>query len=331
MILRIRGAFMVVSVSCGEPSPQSARAKLPCRNGAVGRDCALRIPGIAAAVRFAITPEPWLAAALLLGRSPLNRFGIPLDYQYSAAIVAVIAAAILSLFHKRPRSCRDRTVLWMYSLSFAVLMISIFWSVSPDYGLNKMLGFALLVYLPAIIITGTKVSSPRLRVSFCAFGMILLAGALRGGISALAADPDRLSAFGGGPNTFGRFMAIAAISAFAAGSSVGVLLSSIFTWGVLLSQSRGVFVGVFAVAATHLLAQDPRHPVRSVAMTGIMASVLVLGWRLAPMNITRVLLHRLLSILDAIQGVGDGGLQEQACSWMGSGQFLCTDWQFIPA
>lgn len=273
--------------------------KFYCTNGGSAvvslRNC-IRI------IQLAISPEFWLAAALFLGRSPLSRFMIPIGVPYSAATVAIIVAVIASIPRKKHRSpCTQRTIL-VFSIAFVALMISFYWSTQPDYALDKILGFALLTYLPVLLVAIITVNTDYLSLAFIVLGAILLLGSIAGGISGFMANPGRLSVFGGGPNTFGRFMSIAAIAAYSSNLPSPALLSSIFVMGTVMSQSRGAFFSLVATFGMYFIYGGPKS-LRKVGTTVVMITMLLIaGWSVLPTGLRTSLTVRFTSVLKDIPG-----------------------------
>ncbi len=254
-------------------------------------------------VQLIISPEFWLATALFLGRSPLSRFMIPIDMPYCAAAVALVVAMIASLIpRKRHKSPHARKIIAVYSIALVALMISFYWSTRPDYALDKILGFALLTYFPALLIAIIAVNADYLSLAFIALGIVLVLGSLASGIGEFIAKPGRLSAFGGGPNTFGRFMAIATIAAYSSNIPYRALLSSIFIIGTVMSQSRGAFLSLVATFGFYLIYGDTKTPRKVGTTVVIVAILLIVGWSVLPTGLRSLLMLRFGSVLKDMPG-----------------------------
>jgi len=254
-------------------------------------------------VQLVLSPEFWLAAALFLGRSPLSRFMIPIDMPYCAASVALAVAVIVSSVRRKGnRSPHAKRTIVVYSVAFVALITSFYWSTRPDYALDKILGFAILTYFPAIIIALITVDADRLSLAFIVWGIILLLGSLAGGIGEFIANPMRLSAYSGGPNTFGRFMAIAAIAAYSTNLRRRALLCSMFMCGTVMSQSRAAFLSLVATIGFHLIYRGMKS-LRGVGTTAIMVAILLIaGWSVLPTGLRTSLALRLSSVSTDMPG-----------------------------
>ena len=254
-------------------------------------------------VQLVLSPEFWLAAALFLGRSPLSRFMIPIDTPYCAAAVALAVALIASSVRRKLRwSSHAERIITVYSVAFVALLTSFYWSTQPDYALDKILGFALLTYLPVLIIAFITIDTRRLSLAFTVLGIILLVGSLAGGIGKFIANPVRLSAYGGGANAFGRFMATAAIAAHSGDLHSRAWLCSIFIAGTVMSQSRGAFLSLVATIGFYLIYRG-RRDLRAVGTMAVMVAVLLaVGWSLLPVGLRTSLVVRLGSVSTDMPG-----------------------------
>mgnify|MGYP007112379889 CR=1 FL=1 len=251
-----------------------------------------------------VSTELWLAIGMMLGRSPLDRFIPGIRLSYSASCVAWLAAIVCAI--PRMKSV-DRagaaTVVWITSV-LAVTVASLSWSKSFDYGSDKAFGFLISVYVPAILISLLRVDQKKVAISFCVIGFALLLGASTMGIAALIWQPMRLSAFGGGPNTFGRFMVTAAISAVSLRGPMKPVAIVAFILGLVFSQSRGAFLSGIAAALLYLVSRGDSKKRLSTASALTVMAALAGMWFVAPSQLRLGLLDRFTSITVDVAGGG---------------------------
>jgi O-antigen ligase len=256
-----------------------------------------------------VSYEFWLAAALFSGRSALSRFVFDISVEYSAAIAMLVVATVLAIACRRDGASRAvpvaaRAVIAIFSLSFMGLLISLYWSRSPEYGANKLIGFALLSLYPIVLVSAVGVNVPRLAASFSLLAAILLVSAIAGiSPGALVTSGVRFAAFGGGPNVFARFMAFGAISShFSSRRTIRILWSAVLTAGAVLSQSRGA---VLALACTYVVMHIDelrRMPRRAIAAVLVGILILWTAWAKLPTDYRDLLILRFSSITRDMPG-----------------------------
>lgn len=222
---------------------------------------------------------------------------LPIATPYSAAAVAIVAAVTASIPRKKHRSTSAKRAMLIYTIAFSALMIASYWSTEIDYALNKILGFGLLVWVPVILITNIRVNANYLSMAFVVLGAFLLVGAISGGVFELMANPARLAAFGGGPNTFGRFMAIAAIAAYGTNLRGRAVLTSLFVLGAIGSQSRGALLGLAAAGVVYLSPAGLKRLREHAGIWVTIILVLLMAWRKLAESAKILMLTRFTSIL----------------------------------
>lgn len=182
------------------------------------------------------------------------------------AIIAIIGARAL-----RPsESCslQTRQFIALVSLLFGFLALSSLWGTPrafPAVEVLDVLLVAVLVYCAAALVSrNPEVAVARLFICLLGISLVYLLGALAG-IGRV--DPERLSAFGGGPNVFVRIMATGAISALFVSAKTGRLrwvgLVPPLLVGAVLSGSRGGTLAVVLVLPLSLAMLRKRVPPRA--------------------------------------------------------------------
>jgi hypothetical protein len=204
----------------------------------------------------------FVVVSLLLGRSTADRLlffdvgavgdtpGTLFLFTLSMLLALGLPVAVL---RRSPLNQRAKAALLTYLVLSIWMLVSI--TLSPlslePYGLNKAIlagpGIAVLLLMSASLLRFND-----LRVTQGLFYSLTI-WCLAIALLSVAGPTGRFAALGGGPNVFGRFMVLGALASLAIWESTGalrhLLLSVVFCIYALVSQSRGIFVGMILVAS----------------------------------------------------------------------------------
>lgn len=212
--------------------------------------------GIAVAIVVFRMPELGLVIALLSGRFDSLPILKDLEGPFYVALFAIGLTGVVSLI-KKPRF--GPSVLGGIKYIIPVVMfgfvsaLSLFYSISSNYGAEKVVEYLVYTFPTVILVLVLlddreaywrlvySMLAVTLALALAAFGASALQGSISGG---------RLAALGGGPNIFGRFMALGAISALTLGFRgrryIGwaVALVGMYSIATYLSGSRQAILGL---------------------------------------------------------------------------------------
>lgn len=150
----------------------------------------------------------YLVAFLLIGKSPLSRFGVPIDIPYSAMVLLFILMLIFFILSRKRFFITKSSLLFMLvNILYLIFIFSIVNSQDVDYSFYNYFVPNLLIYLTLLILFLTIESyediQKILKYALYLSLLILFIGVVQVIVSG---NIDRLSVLGGGPNTFYRFM-----------------------------------------------------------------------------------------------------------------------------
>ncbi len=217
----------------------------------------------AAAKQVAWATAVGLALFLLSGRWSLGRMGMgdaSVLLEPRAWTVIGLAAIAYS-----PALCRTlplepplRTCLGALVVFVGYMTTSVLWAPTSDLPWTKAYEMLLILVTVASVCRIARWTGPRLLIHrfWDAFAVALGVMAVLGLASWAGSSGDRLAVLGGGPNVFGRNMAVLlmlSLSAILAGRGkrwVWISAAALAAVLALLSGSRGAIVGSMAGAAT---------------------------------------------------------------------------------
>jgi hypothetical protein len=158
--------------------------------------------GLRLAKQIAFDEKFYFVLFMLIGKSPLSRFKIPIDMPYSAMIV-FFGLFLVALLLKRPKAIVPKT--WIFSLSllmFLILSLSFLQSDFPTYALetivlpNALIFSGILLFTVYSIKSKEDIENTLLYLFLLSFGLMLL-----GAVSIIVSqNVRRLAVLGGGPN-----------------------------------------------------------------------------------------------------------------------------------
>lgn len=183
-------------------------------------------------------------AAMLLGNAfyddRLILAGVPLN-PFIFVFLAVVLLAI-------PSRSEDETLVAVFFLPFAAMLVTLLWSLDPEYGLTKGVNLlistaiAALFLMRAIRLMGVE----RVLRILVAMLLVLLALALVFKIRNGFFD-RQVPFFLNGPIVFGRLMAMGALAAFYCLTSVRRVVGiTLFSLAVVWTASKGPILGLAA-------------------------------------------------------------------------------------
>jgi O-antigen ligase len=152
---------------------------------------------------------------MLIGKSPLSRFKIPIDAPYSAMML-LFGLFLVALIIKKPKLDLPKTPIFFLSLlMFLILSLSFFQSDFPGYALevvvypNLMIFTAILLYTLFSVKSIEDIEQTLIYLFLLSFAMMTL-----GAVSVITSqNVRRLAVLGGGPNVYYRFMLQGAVIA----------------------------------------------------------------------------------------------------------------------
>jgi O-antigen ligase len=171
--------------------------------------------GFAKAKQIAFDDKFYFALFMLIGKSPLSRFKIPIDVPYSAMML-FFALFVGTLLIKRPKLDIPKTGLFMLSLLvYLILSFSFLQSDFPTYALETIVLPNLMIFTGILLFTFFSIKS-KADFEDTLFYMFLLSLGLMvlGALSIVTSQNiRRLAVLGGGPNVYYRFMLQGAVIA----------------------------------------------------------------------------------------------------------------------
>jgi O-antigen ligase len=254
-------------------------------------------------------PRVFFAPALVLmlvaigGRFTLDRAGFPDLAWVDLRVIGLLGGLAVLLVDVARRPRRDgwrRREGWLVAtcLFFLYQVASGLWApaaarVGPQtLDLVLMAALTVAVYLYAI---GDPVTV--IRTSFLLFYLAAIVFALAALLTNGPGEQGRYSAFGGGPNVFGRIELLGVISAVALYLSYRRLVwfaaVPLFLLGAVLSGSRGSLLAGLAVGGVALL--KLRHRLRAgpvLAAVVLLVAAAGVVWQLAPPAFTNLFQDR---------------------------------------
>ncbi|AMA71684.1 O-antigen ligase family protein [Aneurinibacillus thermoaerophilus] len=219
---------------------------------------AIQIIGLLVVVLLALVifalPELGLVITSLGGRFNRVPFLETIDGPVYVAALSLSLTVFVMIMRRRFHALLSRAYLFACLLFLAVLAAGVMYSVSPSYGTTKLIEFAFYT-LPLLVLALSMVTSRQHYVNFflglavITFGLALLG--IAGGVLSGGLANGRISALGGGPNVFGRFMVIGALSTLflincikVRGFAVcGYIAFAIYAIAAFYSGSRQAFIG----------------------------------------------------------------------------------------
>jgi len=173
-----------------------------------GNSDRLRIAGGCVRLRYLDDYLLYFAIFLLIGKSPLSRFGIPISIPFSGMALFFVLMMI-ALFSRPPKLIKGRflPLFALFSVICFIMIFSICYARNLEYAFYNYSLPSIMIYLGTTLVYFTievNKDLPRL-FNYCfAVSCVMLflgfASVLRGG------SVERLSVLGGGPNTYYRFM-----------------------------------------------------------------------------------------------------------------------------
>jgi O-antigen ligase len=266
--------------------------------------------GLRLAKQIAFDEKFYFVLFMLIGKSPLSRFKIPIDMPYSAMIV-FFGLFLVALLLKRPKAIVPKT--WIFSLSllmFLILSLSFLQSDFPTYALetivlpNALIFSGILLFTVYSIKSKEDIENTLLYLFLLSFGLMLL-----GAVSIIVSqNVRRLAVLGGGPNVYYRFMLQGAVIAsyFAIVKkwrviSIGLMLVMIVF--AFLTGSKGAMVtliitGVAMVGAYILVIMKEFSWKRLGMIVAIVLAVILVSTIVLDLFSDVKTINRMLSVLD---------------------------------
>jgi O-antigen ligase len=266
--------------------------------------------GLRLANQIAFDEKFYFVLFMLIGKSPLSRFKIPIDMPYSAMIV-FFGLFLVALLLKRPKAIVPKT--WIFSLSllmFLILSLSFLQSDFPTYALetivlpNALIFSGILLFTVYSIKSKEDIENTLLYLFLLSFGLMLL-----GAVSIIVSqNVRRLAVLGGGPNVYYRFMLQGAVIAsyFAIAKkwrviSIGLMLVMIVF--AFLTGSKGAMVtliitGVAMVGAYILVIMKEFSWKRLGMIVAIVLAVILVSTIVLDLFSDVKTINRMLSVLD---------------------------------
>jgi O-antigen ligase len=266
--------------------------------------------GLRLAKQIAFDEKFYFVLFMLIGKSPLSRFKIPIDMPYSAMIV-FFGLFLVALLLKRPKAIVPKT--WIFSLSllmFLILSFSFLQSDFPTYALetivlpNALIFSGILLFTVYSIKSKEDIENTLLYLFLLSFGLMLL-----GAVSIIVSqNVRRLAVLGGGPNVYYRFMLQGAVIAsyFAIVKkwrviSIGLMLVMIVF--AFLTGSKGAMVtliitGVAMVGAYILVIMKEFSWKRLGMIVAIVLAVILVSTIVLDLFSDVKTINRMLSVLD---------------------------------
>jgi O-antigen ligase len=266
--------------------------------------------GLRLAKQIAFDEKFYFVLFMLIGKSPLSRFKIPIDMPYSAMIV-FFGLFLVALLLKRPKAIVPKT--WIFSLSllmFLILSLSFLQSDFPTYALetivlpNALIFSGILLFTVYSIKSKEDIENTLLYLFLLSFGLMLL-----GAVSIIVSqNVRRLAVLGGGPNVYYRFMLQGAVIAsyFAIAKkwrviSIGLMLVMIVF--AFLTGSKGAMVtliitGVAMVGAYILVIMKEFSWKRLGMIVAIVLAVILVSTIVLDLFSDVKTINRMLSVLD---------------------------------
>jgi O-antigen ligase len=266
--------------------------------------------GLRLAKQIAFDEKFYFVLFMLIGKSPLSRFKIPIDMPYSAMIV-FFGLFLVALLLKRPKAIVPKT--WIFSLSllmFLILSLSFLQSDFPTYALetivlpNALIFSGILLFTVYSIKSKEDIENTLFYLFLLSFGLMLL-----GAVSIIVSqNVRRLAVLGGGPNVYYRFMLQGAVIAsyFAIVKkwrviSIGLMLVMIVF--AFLTGSKGAMVtliitGVAMVGAYILVIMKEFSWKRLGMIVAIVLAVILVSTIVLDLFSDVKTINRMLSVLD---------------------------------
>jgi O-antigen ligase len=266
--------------------------------------------GLRLAKQIAFDEKFYFVLFMLIGKSPLSRFKIPIDMPYSAMIV-FFGLFLVALLLKRPKAIVPKT--WIFSLNllmFLILSLSFLQSDFPTYALetivlpNALIFSGILLFTVYSIKSKEDIENTLLYLFLLSFGLMLL-----GAVSIIVSqNVRRLAVLGGGPNVYYRFMLQGAVIAsyFAIVKkwrviSIGLMLVMIVF--AFLTGSKGAMVtliitGVAMVGAYILVIMKEFSWKRLGMIVAIVLAVILVSTIVLDLFSDVKTINRMLSVLD---------------------------------
>lgn len=157
-------------------------------------------------MKFLFDYKFYLAVFLLIGKSPLSRFGLPIERLYSGMIL-VFFIMLIVYFAKADKVLlvNKEPFIFLITVLFMLFFVSIFYSKNIEYAFNNYFVPNIFIYFTIIFFYLSfkslgDIKQLLLYLYYVSIVLLLL------GLLALLSQGGRVSVLGGGPNTFYRLM-----------------------------------------------------------------------------------------------------------------------------
>lgn len=171
--------------------------------------------GLMQTKKMAFDEKFYFVLFMLIGKSPLSRFKIPVDLPYSAMILTFVLF-LIALVIKRPKIGRPNSAFFtMMLILFIIVSLSFLQSDFPTYALetivlpNLMIFTAILLFVLFSVKSYQDCQDTLFYLFLFSLGLMFL-GALS---MVMSRNIQRLAVLGGGPNVYYRFMLQGAVTA----------------------------------------------------------------------------------------------------------------------
>jgi len=198
-----------------------------------------------------LDPAFYLPLLLFAGRSSLERIGIPIDTPLSLMFFISIFLIILIIIQKKRTIIIINTYDYLFFLFLILCLISTLYSVNVNSAIIKagevFCIFLLLILMKVCIKEEKNLLNLIYGFVFLSFILLLLSAPNLLMQSFNSIQDIRLSALGGGPNIFARFMFIGLLSSLIVYTidkkQIYLFLSIFFLIGIFFTGSRGAYLG----------------------------------------------------------------------------------------
>ena len=277
-----------------------------------------RLCQVSAATAFIVLVAGQSSLGSGAARIPAALLGVP------ALLAALLGPVVLRLRQTR-KSPVLTSVFWSVSVLLVVLAASAMWANGEAATTDELLWIVLLIGLLAVV-SATAQLDPRATVDTfmllsVIFGIVFAAAGLLD-----SAGSSRISAFGGGPNVFGRITGIGVVAVMYwvlrgyRGWPILIAFVPLLATATLLSGSRGAMLGSLVGLMVVALGFNRRTLRRLIPLAIVMVPVVLIVYSVFGRHLQSVVTQRIVKLT-----FEEGYTAGRNTLWAAAGDLIQTD------